>query len=224
MRYEAILLDFYGTLVAGDDEVIGAICAQLTSSDEVRRAFGNRWFQLFAAACREAHGDGFKTQRTLAATSLSIAMQEFSLQADPAMALAPLYAYWQHPPDFAESHQFLATCPLPICIVSNIDNTDILSAVHHHGWQLPSLVTSESARAYKPRAEIFVEALALLKLNPHSVLHVGDSLSADIQGAQALGMDTVWLNRTDRSLPAGQTEPTFILPNLLELLKQLISS
>lgn len=223
MRYEAILLDFYGTLVAADDEVIKAICTPLTS-DEVRRAFGNRWFQLFAAACHEAHGDDFKSQRTLAASSLSTAMQEFSIQADPAMALAPLYAYWQQPPGFAESQQFLAACPLPICIVSNIDNDDILSAADHHGWHFQSLVTSESARAYKPRAEIFVAALALLKLTPRAVLHVGDSLSADIRGAQALGMDTAWINRNYRSLPTGQTAPTFILPTLLELFKQIIPS
>jgi len=221
MRYKAILLDFYGTLVTADDEVIKTICTQLTSSDEVRRAFGNRWFQLFAAACHEAHGDDFRSQRTLAATSLSTAMQEFSIQADPAMALAPLYAYWQQPSGFAESHQFLAAGPLPICIVSNIDNDDIVSAADHHGWHFQSLVTSEVARAYKPRAEIFVAALGLLKLTPRTVLHVGDSLSADIRGAQALGMDTAWINRTHRPLPAGQSAPTFIVSTLLDLHEQL---
>ena len=194
MRYEVIFLDFYGTLVAEDNEVITSICQQFTASAEEHQAFGRRWYQIFAECCRQSYGDHFRTQREIELASLSTTMQEFSFQGDAATVSQALFADRERPSAFADSQQFLSRCPLPICIVSNIDTSDILSATRHHGWQFPSLVTSEFARAYKPRAEIFHAALNLMQANPSSVLHVGDSLSADVRGAQALGIDNAWIN------------------------------
>ncbi len=32
-------------------------------------------------------------------------------------------------------------------------------------------------------------------------MHIGDSLSSDVKGAGALGINTIWLNRSDREVP-----------------------
>ena len=221
MKYEVIFLDFYGTLVAEDNEIITAIGQQFTASTEVNKAFGRRWYQIFAESCRQSHGAHFRTQRAIELASLSTAMQEFSFQGDPQTVSEALFVYWERPSAFAESHPFLSRCPLPICIVSNVDNQDILSAARHHGWQFPALITSESARAYKPRAEIFQAALNLMQTKPSAALHVGDSLLADVRGAQAVGIDMAWINRTNRRLPDTYAAPTFILPDLTALLNLL---
>ena len=57
------------------------------------------------------------------------------------------------------------------------------------------VVISEDVGIRKPRAEIFEAVLAGLGLAPGEVLHVGDSLSADVAGAAARGMRTAWLTR-----------------------------
>ncbi len=43
--------------------------------------------------------------------------------------------------------------------------------------------------------EIFEAALAALGVAPDEAVHVGDSLKADVAGAAALGIRTVWITR-----------------------------
>ncbi|AGZ42594.1 HAD family hydrolase [Actinoplanes friuliensis] len=81
-------------------------------------------------------------------------------------------------------------------------------------------VYSEDARAYKPRPEPFLLALAQLGLTTADVVHVGDSPAADITGASALGIDTAFVRRGSRRLPEGLTA-THTIGTLTELLPLL---
>ncbi|HIF5969855.1 TPA: HAD family hydrolase [Vibrio parahaemolyticus] len=75
----------------------------------------------------------------------------------------------------------------------------------------------------KPAASIFQKALNLVDIKPEEALHVGDSLAADIAGANNMGILSVWVNAT------GASNPTEITPNfeiretveLKEILKTL---
>ena len=60
---------------------------------------------------------------------------------------------------------------------------------------LEVIVVSETGGFRKPRPEIFRQVLADLGVDPGEALHVGDDLIADVGGAGALGMRTVWLTR-----------------------------
>ena len=222
MRYRVLFLDFYGTLVAEDDAIISAICSRFShATDDAGRKFAKRWSQIFAQSCLNSFTDTFQTQRELEITSLSSAMSEFEISGDSEKASEELYEYWRRPSAFSESDEFLSSCPLPICVVSNIDTDDILSAARTHGWSFKNLITSEITKAYKPRPEIFHDALALMGVDPASVLHVGDSLSSDIRGAATLGIDTAWINRTGRKLPENHIAPTFEFRDLSGLLALL---
>jgi len=61
--------------------------------------------------------------------------------------------------------------------------------------RLDALVISDAVGIRKPRPEIFEAVLAELGVAPEEALHVGDSLSADIGGAAALGIRTAWITR-----------------------------
>ncbi|EGQ9596227.1 HAD-IA family hydrolase [Vibrio parahaemolyticus] len=75
----------------------------------------------------------------------------------------------------------------------------------------------------KPAASIFQKALNLVDVKPEETLHIGDSLAADIAGANNMGILSVWVNAT------GASNPTEITPNfeireaveLKEILKTL---
>ncbi|HHC6667323.1 TPA: HAD family hydrolase [Vibrio parahaemolyticus] len=75
----------------------------------------------------------------------------------------------------------------------------------------------------KPAASIFQKALNLVDIKPEEALHIGDSLAADIAGANTMGILSVWVNAT------GASNPTEITPNfeiretveLKEILKTL---
>ena len=140
MHYRVLFLDFYGTLVAEDDAVISSICSSFpNSTKDAGRWFGNRWSEIFAESCRNCFADAFQTQRQIELTSLSSAMSECAMSGDPEKASEELYKYWRQPSAYPEADEFLSSCPLPICVVSNIDTADILSAAGTCGWSFRNL-------------------------------------------------------------------------------------
>lgn len=60
---------------------------------------------------------------------------------------------------------------------------------------LDAVVISDEIGIRKPRVEIFEAVLDQLAVERHQVLHVGDSLSADVAGAAAMGIRSVWITR-----------------------------
>ncbi|MCK9921841.1 HAD hydrolase-like protein [Frankia sp. AgPm24] len=83
-----------------------------------------------------------------------------------------MFAYWRQPTLFQEATAFLGEIALPVCIVSNIDRADFEEAISHNDIGVDLIVTSEDARAYKPRPEPFRLALGWLGLQPSQVLHI----------------------------------------------------
>ena len=56
----------------------------------------------------------------------------------------------------------------------------------------PSIAISADLGVRKPHADIFLHALNALDVRPEEAVMVGDSLYADVYGAQQLGIFTVW--------------------------------
>jgi len=87
---------------------------------------------------------------------------------------------------------------------------------------LHSIAISDAVGIRKPRTEIFESVLAELDLPPESVLHVGDSLRADIGGAAAAGLATAWITRRiddpERRLKEHDgARPDFVVADLAEI-------
>lgn len=59
---------------------------------------------------------------------------------------------------------------------------------------------SEELGTIKPSVDFFARMLQKLNAKPQECLMVGDSLSTDIAGANAAGIDCVWLNRGGAAL------------------------
>ena len=144
-------------------------------------------------------------------------IEHFSSTADAIKLSDEMFKYWIAPPIFEESKEFFEKCPVPIYIVSNIDRDDILKAIEFHGLQTAGVFTSEDAKSYKPRKELFEMALAGTGLKPEQVLHIGDSLSSDVKGAGALGINTMWVNRSGKEIPEG----VISICSLLEILDKI---
>jgi HAD superfamily hydrolase (TIGR01509 family) len=74
------------------------------------------------------------------------------------------------------------------------------------------IVVSCELNSAKPAREMFERAATLFKLPPEEILHVGDSLAADVRGAQEAGFRAVQLERDAEALHDGQ------IRSLLDLL------
>lgn len=92
-----------------------------------------------------------------------------------------------------------------LAVLSNADDRFLHGAIAHNGWRFPCVVSSESARAYKPDPRIFARFLDEAGLGAESVLYVGDSPYDDVHGAKLAGMTAVLVQR-DQETP-GRTPP-----------------
>lgn len=213
---KAVFIDFYGTVVHEDGEVIQKVSQKIFDTGTVKdkSEIGSYWWNEFQTAFLEAYGDNFKTQRELEYQSLSKTIQCFHSSANAEELSEMMFEHWIRPPIFEESKQFFVLCPVPVYIVSNIDRVDILNAVAYHGLKPVKIFTSEDAKSYKPRKELFELALNSTGFSAEQVVHIGDSLSSDIKGAAAVGISAVWVNRGGRQIPEG----VISVGNLLEVL------
>jgi HAD hydrolase, family IA, variant 1 len=126
-----------------------------------------------------------------------------------------MFEHWMESPIFEESKKFFQMCPVPIYVFSNIERADVLKAIEYHELEPTGVFTSEDAKSYKPRKELFELALKNTGLSPDEVLHIGDSISSDVKGATAVGINAIWINRSGKEVPEGVQA----VNNLLEIYK-----
>jgi FMN hydrolase / 5-amino-6-(5-phospho-D-ribitylamino)uracil phosphatase len=91
----------------------------------------------------------------------------------------------------------LRVADLRIGLVSN-GIRDLTEFVAHHRLDVDAIVDSRSHGRVKPHPTIFEAALELLGATAGEAVMVGDSLEEDIQGAQALGMRAILIDRESR--------------------------
>lgn len=215
---KAIFLDFYGTVVHEDNEIVKEIAQRIfvTGNAGEQSVISAYWWNCFQSLFQKSKGESFKTQRELELISLQNTIRHFSSTEDASVLSNLMFEFWIKPTIFEDSQMFFELCPVPIIIVSNIDTDDIIEALTYHGLQPYGMVTSEEARAYKPQIDIFKYALKKYALKADEVIHIGDSITSDVLGAKAAGIDSIWLNRFCKPVPDGVDT---VVTNLLDMLK-----
>jgi putative hydrolase of the HAD superfamily len=86
---------------------------------------------------------------------------------------------------------------LRIGLVSN-GIRDLTEFVAHHRLDVDAIVDSRSHGRVKPHPTIFEAALELLDVRAADAVMVGDSLEEDIEGARALGLRAILIDREER--------------------------
>ena len=213
MSIKAFFVDFYGTIVHEDGEVIKKITKIICDTGKVENPseVDSFWWKDFQTMFMNSYGDAFETQRALEKKSLEHTLEQFESSADAKELSEMMFAHWVNPPIFEDSKEFFEKSPLPVYVVSNIDTADILEAMDFHGLKAAGVFTSEDAKSYKPRKELFELALKKSGLNADEVIHIGDSLSSDVKGANSLGIRALWLNRFGKEIPEGVESITSLL-------------
>jgi putative hydrolase of the HAD superfamily len=82
-------------------------------------------------------------------------------------------------------------------------------------------VSARDVGVAKPDARIFQAAAARLQVAPGAVLHVGDDESLDVLGALQAGMQTAWVNRSDKLWSFDQ-QPELSVTSMSELCDLLL--
>lgn len=85
---------------------------------------------------------------------------------------------------------------IPLVILSNAMNAQIMSNVEKLGAPFHAVYTAEQAQAYKPRFQAFEYLFDTLGCGPEDILHCSSSFRYDLMSAHDLGINNkVWVNR-----------------------------
>ena len=104
-----------------------------------------------------------------------------------------------------------------IGLISN-GQRDLDEFTAHHALDVDAVVGSKAHGRIKPHASIFVAALQQLAVEPAETVMVGDSYEDDIEGARALGIRAILLDRDGLRVDAPDRIDTLLaLPAALGL-------
>jgi putative hydrolase of the HAD superfamily len=218
-RYDAVLLDAFGTLIDVDRpfprlqaSVRRHLGAEITLAD-AERAFRAE-MTYYAEHCHEGADEA--SLGALRARCAGIVLGELGIGADLAVATTLLIdaiafrAYEDAAPLLAA----LADSGVGVAVVSNWDCSlpDALAAA---GIEVDHVVASGTSGSSKPDPAIFRTALHALGVEPRRALHVGDSEETDGVGARAAGID---VRIVDRGGAAVGPDTISALTDVLDLL------
>jgi len=96
--------------------------------------------------------------------------------------------------DVPDALAALRAAGLRIGLVSN-SSRDVHDFARHHGLDVDAGISSFHHGRTKPHASIFRAVLDLLAVAPGEAAMVGDTIADDIDGARALGMHAILLDR-----------------------------
>lgn len=216
---KAILFDGYGTLFTDALETLVAFCGRLVREyrlDISPKEFLKAWDVHFFPLIR--NGD-FVTLREAHILSLERLFPELGINAPFHHHVEALFATFSRSPAYPDVKPTLAgLASYRTGVVSNADVDHLEAALRRNGLAFPVVVSSESARCYKPEPEIFFDALGRIGCRPQDALYVGDSQEDDIVGARRAGLKIAWLNRRGESLKPDVPEPDHEITTLRQVL------
>jgi 2-haloalkanoic acid dehalogenase type II len=221
MTIKALFLDFYGTVVHEETESLIQICHRIkdeSNTEASAEEIGYYWMKEFNELLHKSHGENYLYQRVISTNSLKTTLSKFNSHAKEDELLELMFNHWNHPTIFSDAVEFFEKNTLPVFILSNVDHLDITEAINLLYLKIDGVITSQHVKAYKPHRDMFHYALEVNGLSPEEVLHVGDSLTSDVFGANQVGIKSVWLNRNHKQV-SGEIQPNYVIHNLNEVLK-----
>lgn len=133
-------------------------------------------------------------------------------------------AHWILEPDAVETLEKLQHTSVRLGIITNaMDSNDVNILIDQNDLRrhFEQIVISGDEGIRKPHPEIFQKALDFFNVEPSRAVMVGDTLQADILGANKMGIHSLWITRRvqtpDRMLMNSSIEPTLTVGSLSEI-------
>jgi len=211
---KGVIFDAYGTLLRNED--LRLIPARLVADHGLSVDVDDLWRTYVDLYHEATQSTPFRSLRAIEEDILTRIARTAGLVTDMAPYVDLFFQVTTKVELYPEVLPVMtALAPVRRGIVSNADHE------HVSAWpgSLPVefILISEALGAYKPDPRVFEAALERLGLEPHEVLHVGDSDVDDVQGARAAGLRVAWINRDGRQRRAGVPAPDFELRDLTAL-------
>lgn len=194
---KAVFMDYTGTLVQEKgpeiEEAVLRICQRSMVKDP-RKVIGLWWAGLKRYE-ESSYKENYLTEDQIVDRLLADFQREIQLSDDLGELHTLIQRFWVNAPLFPDVKEFFRRCPVPIYVISNNAVRYVEEAMQKNGLAPAGIICADLVRAYKPHREIFEKALEVSGCSGSEAVHIGDSYSADVQGAMAAGIRPVLLQR-----------------------------
>ena len=208
MAGEWVFFDFAGTLVEGvpswENPQLAACaeCGRAVTPAEVKAAVWKVWGPLEGCAHREASATAESYRRWIGAierqilAGLGLSPLQLDRAAPRVMELQVDPASYRIYPDARPALESLRRRGVRLGIISNFawELPDLVAGLGLAEW-FDLILTSARVGYRKPRPEIFQYALDQAGTDPDRVLYVGDDPVCDRDGARAVGIPSLLIDR-----------------------------
>jgi 2-haloacid dehalogenase len=218
-RTTTVTFDCYGTLI---DWELGA-CRALrdiygySQSEVSDDALIELFLQADARMIRESI---FPYSKVLERVARSVA-ESLRVRSDSALenSFARSLPDW---PAFEESKPSLTWLARRhrLAIISNADDDLLFQTIKQFGVEFEWVITSEQANSYKPNRAIFDLAVDVIAEPPSRIIHIAEG-RCEARPVRALGMRSIWVNRSPRSDDGSNAQPNAVVSSLTQLLEAL---
>ena len=194
---KAVFIDYMGTTVDEHSPEMAEIVRRICKNSNIHEPKQVQRFILDNRRRYEADSylDSYLTQDEIVDRLISDMADQIGLTDEPSVLRGLIQSHWVNASVFPDACTFFDQCPAPIYIITNIGYPYMERALRHNGLKAAGVVSADAARAYKPRREIFDEALRVSGCTPDEAVHIGDSYDTDAAGARVAGIRPVLLLR-----------------------------
>ena len=194
---KAIFIDYTGTMVKEDEpytrELLGYF---LTHSDlkSPQEALAVVWGQVKEIEAK-SFGDAFITNDEKVDGILQYCEEKHNLHGDKNYMHETWRKVWVHAPLFEDVKPFFERSTLPIYVISNDDLCYIEESMRLKDLHPTGIVSADMVHACKPSRVIFEKALEMAGVKAEEAMHIGDSITSDVEPAKQLGITPVYISR-----------------------------
>ena len=218
-HFRWVSFDCYGTLIDWETGISSAV-ARVIAPHGVRRSRAEILTLFAEAEPKVQTSPGFMAYRRVLRNVMKLIADGTGVElAETELAcLADSLPDWPVFPDVANALSILKR-QFKLAVISNVDDDLFAGTARNLGVEFDAVVTSQQARSYKPNLANFNLAQERMGVRRENWLHVAESLHHDVGPANALGVTSVWVNRTDRGGGTRRTDasPDLVVSGLAEL-------
>ena len=158
-------------------------------------AFLKYWWGMVKEYEESFEGLTYITEDEIVDKMLARCVEEIQLKENLAELHTLCQRYWMYAPIYDDVKEFFEKCLYPIYIISNNGEEYIAEAMRVNDISPTGIVTADMVNAYKPHPALFRKALEVSGCTPDEVVHIGDSITSDANGAKAVGIKPILLDR-----------------------------
>ncbi len=194
---KAVFMDYTGTIIQEKGEDLEKIVYRIWKNSRLETAEETvrHWWSLVKGMEEKSFGDAFLTEDEIVDCLLERLGREDGLTDDFSELHELFRRFWMYAPVFDDVKDFFEQCHLPVYIITNNGACYVEECLKHNHLKAAGIISGEMVRAYKPHKEVFAYALEKSGCGANEVVHIGDSVISDVNGASAAGIIPVLIDR-----------------------------